>query len=161
MLEQFCEWLQETGLGIAVRESEFLFPWFESLHVLMIALVVGSIAVVDVRLLNWGLRDRPISRLMAEVLPLTRLAFLGALITGFVLFVSQATSYLHNTPFQVKMLLLLVALINIGFFHLVTARSIARWDTDGVPPTRVQLAGGTSLVLWIGIVGFGRWIGFV
>jgi hypothetical protein len=160
MLEQFCEWLQETALGMAVRESAFLFPWFESLHVLMIALVVGSIAIVDMRLLNRALRDRPISRLMAEVLPLTRFAFAGAVLTGFALFTSQPTMYLHNTPFRMKLLLLLAALINIGFFHLVTARSIARWDT-GIPPARVQFAGGASLALWIGIVAFGRWIGFV
>ncbi|PZN32617.1 MAG: hypothetical protein DIU71_07130 [Proteobacteria bacterium] len=159
-IEPFLLWLEETRIAAAVRESPLLFPWVESLHVLAIALLVGTIAVVDLRLLGVASRERPVTRLLAEILPFTWVAFIGAAITGALMFVSQALHYATNVPFLWKSALLGLALINLLVFHRVTARTIERWDTGPALPVAARLAGGASLAIWIGVVAFGRWIGF-
>lgn len=160
-LQPFLSWLENTGVGTAIRESSVLFPWIESVHVLAIAAVVGTIAVVDLRLLNLTFRDRPVSELMSQVLPFTRWAFVVAAITGIAMFSAQAVAYMDKSPFVVKLFLLLIAGANIGMFHFVTARDIHTWDVGPTLPARVRFAGASSLTLWVFIVACGRWIGFV
>lgn len=160
-LQPFLSWLENTGIATAIRESSSLFPWLESVHVLAITIVVGTIAIVDLRLLGLASRERPASELMAQVLPFTRAAFVLAALTGILLFTSQASGYMQKTPFVVKLVLLGFALVNITVFHRLTARDIHSWDTAPKPPMRVKWAGGVSLLLWVLIVIFGRWIGFV
>ena len=160
MLETFFQWLHETPLAEAVRSSQMLFPWVESVHVLAITLVVGSIAAVDLRLLGLASRSQPITRQIRDILPLTWIAFVVAVLTGTTLFASNAIGYAHNGPMQMKMLLLVIAGINMLVFHLVTYRSVGTWDAAPRAPLPVRLAGASSLLLWIGVVVFGRWIGF-
>lgn len=160
-LQALLDWLQHTGVATAIREGAALFPWIESIHVLAITAVVGTIVIVDLRLLGLASRDRPVSDLMGEVLPLTRWAFAAAVVTGSLLFASHAVDYVHKAPFLAKLALLSVALVNIGAFHLVTARNINAWNMSPVLPLSVKLAGGVSLAMWVGIVACGRWTGFV
>jgi hypothetical protein len=160
LFDRILDWLGDTSLAGAVRENEMLFPWTESIHVLALTIVVGSIAIVDLRLLGVASRGRPVTKLMRDVLPITWIAFLGALITGFMLFISQASIYMENVFFKAKIVLLMVAGINVLVFHAVTARSAAQWDVAGTIPTGAKAAGAASLTLWTLIVVFGRWIGF-
>ncbi len=154
-------WLYETPAGLAIRENESLFPWIESVHVLAITLVVGSIAIVDLRLLGLASRDRSVTALTRDVLPCTWIAFAVAALTGSLLFISNAVNYAHNFHFRVKILLLLLAGANMLFFHFVSGRDAASWGNSvNTTPLRARLAGGASLALWIGVVAFGRWIGF-
>jgi hypothetical protein len=160
-LSAFFNWLQQTGWAVSIRQDETLFPLIESVHVLAITAVLGTISIVDLRLMGLTSREQPISKTMREVLPLTRIAFFFAALTGSLLFASHAVDYSHKAPFIAKMLLLSVALINIGVFHLITARGIAAWDRELRVPAAARLAGAVSLGLWIAIVACGRWIGFV
>lgn len=160
-LQPFLSWLENTAFATTIRESASLFPWLESIHVLAITAVVGTIAVVDLRLLGLKFRERPVSALMAEVLPLTRVAFAVAAITGLGMFVTRAAEYVQMTPFLIKFALLGVALVNIWIFHLLTVRDIKAWDTAVEMPAKAKFAGGASLILWVAIVAAGRWIGFV
>ena len=125
-----------------------------------ITLVVGSIAVVDLRLLGLASRRRAVTRLTGEVLPITWLAFVVAVITGLALFSSNAVKYSHNTFFLAKMALLVLAGLNMIVFHFITSRDIQRWDESPAVPAGVRLAGAFSLALWIAVVVCGRWIGF-
>lgn len=159
-LTAFLLFLDQSYIGTAVRESTFLFPAIESLHVLAITAMLGTIAVVDLRLMGWASRERPVDALMDEVLPFTRWAFAAAVVTGGLLFTSHATEYAHKLPFLAKMVLLLLALINILVFHRLTARSIHKWDRARLPLT-ARVGGALSLFVWIGVVATGRWIGFV
>ncbi len=159
-LESFANDLYATTIAVAVRENDLLFPSIEAVHVLAITLVVGSIGVVDLRLLNIGWRSRSILEFLREVLPLTWIAFGLALLTGTTLFASNAPTYLHNGPFQFKMGLLVLAGLNILTFHAVTARKLARSGEVAGSPAAARFAGAVSLLMWIGIVCFGRWIGF-
>jgi hypothetical protein len=154
-------WIQHSALSSAIRGSTSLFPWLESIHVLAIATVVGMIAVVDLRLLGFASRERPASELLAGILPITRAAFALAVLTGSLLFASNAWDYLHKAPFVAKLVLLCVALLNIAVFHGFTVRDIQKWDTARSPPSSVRLAGAISLAAWIGVVACGRWVGFV
>ncbi len=156
----FFAWLHATSFATAIRENGLLFPWIESVHVLALTLVVGSISIVDLRLLGVASANRSVAKLMREVLPFTWGAFALALATGSSLFASHAVGYAANFQFRMTMLLLFLAGINMLVFHLVTGRGVGKWDEAGITPMAGKIAGGTSLLLWIGIVAFGRWIGF-
>ena len=92
--------LEATSVATVIRENESLFPWIESLHVLAITLVIGSIAVVDLRLIGLASLERAAARLTSDVLPCTWAAFAGAVITGGLLFSSNAFNYAHNSYFR-------------------------------------------------------------
>lgn len=152
--------LEHTAFATAVSQSTWMFPTIETLHVLCITLVVGTIMIVDLRLLNITSRHRPVSELMRETLPWTWIAFACAVITGSMLFSSSAVKYAHNGPFEAKMVLLLLAGLNMAFFHLGSGRKIALWDRDAMTPTGARISGALSLVIWITVICLGRWIGF-
>jgi hypothetical protein len=159
-LQSLFQWLYDTPVGTAIRENGTLFPWIESVHVLAITTVVGSISIVDLRLLGLTSKSRAVSKLTAEVLPVTWVAFVLAAITGALLFSSNAVKYAHNGFFVSKMCLLVVAFLNMVVFHVITSRGIEHWDSSPKPPPGVRLAGAMSLTLWIAIIVTGRWIGF-
>jgi len=152
--------LQEMPFAVAITEGATLFPWIEAIHVVAIVLVVGVIAVVDLRLIGVSAHDKSIRRLTQEVLPITWAAFAVAVISGFLMFASNALTYAENIPFRLKLVLLLLAGLNMAFFHMVTHRGIAGWDQADRTPAMARVAGYTSLILWISIVFAGRWIGF-
>lgn len=153
--------LEAFAFATAIREGELLFPWLESIHVLAIVLVVGSIAMVDLRLLGWASCDRPLRRLAAEMLPITWIAFAFALITGLLMFCAKAVTYGHNLFFLFKMGVLLLAGCNMVYFQTVTFRSVDSWGVPhGSVPRAARTAGGLSLLFWICIVAFGRCIGY-
>jgi hypothetical protein len=158
MQTTFFEWLQNTPPAVAVGET--WFPWVESAHVVFLAAVAGSILMVDARLLGWASQHLRLTHVAQRLLPVTWMAFIGAVVTGGLLFIANATTYIHNTPFLVKMVLLAVLGLNMLYFHLVTYRNVLQWDT-GKPPASARAAGLISTVLWISVVAFGRWIGFV
>ena len=151
--------LQELPFATAVSESTWMFPLFETVHVMALTLVVGSVAMMDLRLLGIGSRDRSISELTRSVLPWTWSAFAVAAICGLLLFSSKAVAYYDNIPFRIKVACLLFAAVNMLVFHFVTARDIAVWDS-GRTPVSARAAGVVSLSLWVVIVATGRWIGF-
>ena len=157
----FFKWLESFDLSTAIREGESLFPWLESIHVLAIVLVVGSIVTVDLRLLGWASRERAVSRVTAEVLPITWIAFAAAVITGVLMFCAKATTYGPNVFFLLKMGFLAMAGCNMAFFHKFTNRNVEDWGAENpATPQGAKVAGAVSLVLWVCIVVFGRWIGF-
>ena len=143
----------------AILEGDSLFPWIETVHVLAIATVVGTISIVDLRLLGMTAHVKSARRLMSQLLPVTWTAFAVAVTSGFLMFSSKAVKYAANWPFRIKMLLLVIAGLNMIVFHLLTQRSSDRWD-EGKTPLSAKIAGATSLTLWIAIIAVARWIGF-
>ncbi len=160
MFEQFLQFVQDTAIATAIREGESLFPWIECVHVLALTLVIGSIAIVDLRLIGMASRERTVLQTTASVLPVTWTAFLFAALTGGLLFASNATTYAHNFYFQVKMALIALAGLNMATYHLFLNRGADSWQTAALTPLRARVIGGLSLCLWIAVVAFGRWIGF-
>jgi hypothetical protein len=159
-LESFFQWVYNLPIADHIRSNELAFPSLESVHVLAITLVLGSIAVADLRLLGLASVKRPVSQVLHEILPVTWVAFGFALVTGLLLFSSNAVEYSHNRPFQFKMILLALAGLNMLVFQLVTFRTVGSWEQAARTPPGARFAGAASLVCWIGVVAFGRWIGF-
>jgi hypothetical protein len=159
-MENFFQWINDLALSETIRSSALAFPWLESVHVLAIALVLGTIAVVDLRLLGLASTGRPVTLLIRRVLPLTWIAFAVAVITGGAMFISNALTYIGNTAFLVKMALLLLAGVNMLVFHLVTYRGVGRWDESARTPAGARAAGAISISVWVAVIAFGRWIGF-
>ena len=159
-LAKFLLWLHDTTFASTIRDGEFLFPSIECVHVLAITLVVGSICIVDLRLLGLASNRRSVAAVTAEVLPFTWTAFAFAVLTGAALFTSHAVGYAHNFQFRMKLLLLAFAGVNMVTFHGIVGRDRPLWLEAHTTPWPGRLAGLISLLLWIGIVAFGRWIGF-
>ena len=158
MTAEFLEWLQATPLAVSI--SETWFPLIESLHVITMAIVAGTIFIVDTRLIGLTSMKLPFSHVLERLLPWTWGAFACSVVTGSLMFMANATGYYANIPFRVKMALLALAGANMLYFHRVTLRSVSTWDRDR-PPARARLAGVISVCLWCAVIGFGRWIGFV
>jgi len=153
--------LHDSPFATAIREGGWWFPLIETLHVVAITSVVGSIAIVDLRLLGVPGHDASAARMMRDLLPLTLTAFVIAVISGSLMFITNAVQYAQNPQFRWKMLLIAAAGLNMAVFHSGAGRAIESWDAQRWPPARARLAGAVSLLLWLGIIFLGRWVGFV
>jgi hypothetical protein len=159
-LDGFLRTLQDNSFASAIRESTWLFPTIETVHVLAVTLMVGSIVMVDLRLIGLAYRDRPLTELADDVLPWTWTSFTVAVLSGASLFSSAAVKYAGNFDFRAKIVLLVLAGVNMAVFHLGAYRNARSWKGDVRLPNAARLAGGLSLLIWVAVVGFGRWIGF-
>jgi len=160
LLAPMVAWIESTTLAAYVRESSTVFPWLEVAHVIGLSLVLGTIAIVDLRLIGVAGTDYPVRRLMRTLLPITWVGFLLALVTGLLMFASQPVLYLATFAFQLKLALLLLAGANMAIFHLWTQRGIGAWNERGRPPLAARISGLLSLGVWIGVVFAGRFVGF-
>lgn len=160
-LVTFCKWLEHTSVGAAIRESLWLFPAIETVHLLGMAALVGTIAVLDFRLLGWTLRQKRFSELAQRLLPWTWAGFALQVVTGMLLFSSEAVKLYANPALRLKMLLIFLAGVHALVFQRTVYRGVASWDDSTVPPLGAKVSGFLSLLLWIGIVAAGRFIGFV
>lgn len=158
--ENIWQSIEYSGLGIYIAESTWAFPTLETLHVIALVTVVGTIAIMDLRMIGVAGRDWAITDLSKDTLPWTWGAFVLAAITGGLLFVSKASSYMINPYFLWKMGMLVLAGLNMMYFHFITWRTVEHWDRDPTVPVAVRIAGILSLVFWILVVFFGRAIGF-
>ncbi len=152
--------IYDLPISEAIRQNVNAFPLIESFHVLAIAIVFGTIFIVDLRLLGVA-AHRPGARLlMRELLPYTWLAFVVAAITGVLMFLSNAVAYAHNTQFLAKLVVIAIAGVNMAIFHSTAFRRIVEWDELLPPPTAARVSGAISFILWVAVIFLGRWIGF-
>jgi hypothetical protein len=152
--------LEGTGLASGIRDSLYLFPFLEAVHVMALSVVFGTIMIVDLRLLGFASTHRPFARMSSELLRITWGAFAVAALTGTLMFMTNARVYAGNTSFRVKMVLLLFAGLNMAVFHLTAGRSVARWGKERSAPRIGRTTAALSLSLWVAIIFAGRVIGF-
>jgi hypothetical protein len=153
------QWLESTPLSLFVMQSAFGFSALDMIHIAAISVVFGMIAVVDLRLLGLASRDCAVTDICGEALPWTWSAFGIAVLTGVVMFTGQAVKYSGNFAFRMKLLLILLAGINMLVFHFVTYRGVAKWDRAPVPLS-ARVAGAISLACWAAVVAYGRWTAY-
>jgi hypothetical protein len=132
----------------------------EAVHVIALSLVFGTITVVDLRLLGVASRRRPFERLSSELLKWTWGAFALSALTGAMMFTTNARVYADNTAFRIKLVLLVLAGLNMLAFHLTDGRTVAVWDRRPSAPPLGRIAAALSIILWIAIIAAGRVIGF-
>jgi hypothetical protein len=159
-LQELSAHLAQSAWANSIRENELLFPLLESVHVIAICLVVGTVMTLDMRLLGLASVNRSVTSVARGILPLTWAAFAVAVISGGLLFISNASHYLANRYFDAKLCLIGLAGINMAIFHLGSAKDRSRWGTGRMLPLKVRLAGGVSILVWLAVVACGRWIGF-
>jgi len=157
----FCQWLEQSSVGANVRQSLWLFPVIEIAHLLGMIVLVGCIGAFDLRLLGWAMPRARVSEVAVRVLPWAWAGFAVQVITGAMLFSSEAVHVYRNPAFRLKMLLILLAGINALVFHLAVNRKVPAWDQTNEIPAAARLSGLISLLLWTGVVAAGRFIGFL
>ena len=149
--------IQDGAVGRAMRESLLLYPLVEILHILGLALLLGSIVALDLRLLGAG-RTLDVAALAGYLLPLAVGGFLLAAPTGALLFTTEAATFVGNPAFQAKLALLALAGINAAVLHRGPWRRLHAWGAR--PPGSARFAAALSIVLWIGVLICGRLIAY-
>jgi uncharacterized membrane protein YhdT len=156
MLLPFFEWCENTWVGESIRNSAWLFPGIESLHLLAYAVIAGAVLIVDMRLFGLGLWEQPVAKLARDARPW----FLGSLavmlVTGVLLFLSESIKCYYSFPFWVKMICLALAIT----FTFTVRRKVVLAEHGRIGPVWGKLVALTSVLLWSGVGWGGRWIGF-
>ncbi len=149
------EWCEATAIGHAIKDSLWLFPVIESVHLLGLCVLGGSLLVVDLRMLGVGLRRQSIADLAADVRPWL-LGSIGVMVvTGTALFLSESVKCYYSQAFWVKITTIPLALL----FTLTVRQRVARAGTLETT-VRSRLVAMVSLALWFTVAAAGRWIGF-
>jgi hypothetical protein len=151
--------IEASGLGQAMRQSLWLYPIVEIVHIVGLALLFGSIVVLDLRLLGWG-KGISAKKLAGHVLPWTAASFLLIVPSGLAMFVAHASDLIGNPVFLLKICLIFAAAINAAAFHAGTFRGAGSWDVDAMPPGAARLAGAISLLLWVAVIACGRLLAY-
>ena len=160
-LLELCQWMENTALAVEIRESVWWFPLLNVGHLMGMAVAAGTIAFVDLRLLGAGLKRAPVSQVTKQLLPWVWGGFFTMLVTGTLLIFSEAVMLYENFAFRLKMVLLIVAGLNVLVFHNTIYKSVADWDLAPVAPLRARVAGGVSLTCWLALIAAGRVIPYL
>jgi hypothetical protein len=155
--------LEASALGAAMRDSEWLYPLAEIVHTIGIALLFGSVAIMDVRLLGVS-RSIPVKRLAAHVLPWSAASFLLIVPSGLAMFVAHASDYIASSLFALKVCLIMAAGGNAALFQVMTLRTADVWDSEEMrplgPPPSARIAGAVSLLIWMSVIACGRLLAY-
>ena len=155
MLLPLFEWFEATGLGQTVRQSLWLFPVIEAAHLLGLCLLGGSLLIVDLRMFGVGLKNQGIAELADKARPWLVASVVLLIVTGVLLFLSEAVKAYYNRSFWVKMWALLIALI---YTFAVRRRMTRNEELD--TSWRSRLLAAASLAIWFTVAAAGRWIGY-
>jgi len=152
--------IERLPLAVAMRQELSLYPAVEIVHIIGFVTLVGSIIVLDLRLLGLT-RALPVRVLARHVLPWSFGALLLIVPSGLLMFVAHASDLIGNTAFVVKMSLLFCASTNAALFHAGVFRGAAEWDTGVAVPGVAKLHAVASLLIWIGVLACGRLLAYV
>jgi hypothetical protein len=156
VIRSLFEWVDAMPSSIALRESVYGYPYLLTAHAVSMALFAGLIVMMDLRLLGFAYKRTPLSQVQKQLFPWQMFTMAASAATGAVLLYSQPLRYYGKVFFWVKMALMVFAGVNALYFHFTTYKSVAAWDTSDRPPYGAKLAGAVSIVLWAGVVIFGR-----
>ncbi len=153
-------WLDGQQLSVALRESFLVWSALEATHIMTLMLFVGTIIMVDLRLLGVLFKNTPVSAIEKRILPLTMIGFAVLMITGVVLFYAKPLTYYNNMYFRLKLIVIALAMINIMVFHFRVQHGQAKWDNAEKPPMSARVIAGLSLSSWVIVVCLGRLIAY-
>jgi len=154
-LLELCQWIQDTQIGTGIRESIYVFPIIEGTHVLGLALSIGTVMWLDLRLLGIAMRRQSVSEVFGQLKPWMRIGFAVMFTTGGLLFWANAARCYPSTYFRIKIVLLLLSGVNVLVYHRTIDRRRSEWE-NGPIPLQARLAGLLSLILWTGVIAAGR-----
>lgn len=160
MVLSWAQWVGDLPTSIALRESLYVWPLLESAHVLTLMLFAGTAAMLDLRLLGVTFKGVPATEFTDRLLPWTRVAFAVMTLTGALLVYANPVRYYFNLFFRLKLLLLVLAGLNIWWFHSRTHRTIGAWNLAARPPRAARVAAIVSLAAWTGVIVTGRMVAY-
>lgn len=152
--------LENAPLAVAMRHDLWLYPMVEIVHIWGFVVLVGSIVVLDLRLLGIS-RSISARALARHVLPWTFGALILIVPSGLLMFIAHASDLIENRAFQVKLALLTLAGVNAAIFHTGAFRGYAKWERDLGTPPAVKAHAAASLVIWAGVISCGRLLAYV
>ena len=155
----WTEWLEATAAATAMRQSLWLYPIVEILHIIGFVVLVGSAAMFDLRLLGLS-RQLPVTGMERHLLTWARASVFVILPTGGLMFIAHAGEFAGNPAFRLKLLFLVLAALNAALFHLRPFKQVAAWDRGERAPLAARVAACLSLVLWTGVIACGRLLAY-
>lgn len=161
LVEPLIQALYEAPFSTSIRESEWTFPVIQTFHVLGILLFYGGISLVDLRIAGFVLKERPASSVAKALLPVAWVGFGVMAISGGLLFAAQAARIYTNAFLLAKFGLIVLAGLNLLFFHRIAGRAIATWGEDvSATPVSARTSALLSFLLWTGVIVTGRFIAY-
>ena len=152
----FFKWADGTWMGVTIRGSRVYFPIVETLHLIALTLLFGAILMLNLRLCGLIMKNLPIRQVSRDLSPWLLWSLAAILVSGFMLFTSEAMKCYSSGPFQVKMLFLFAAMS----YHFTVYRKLTKTERE---PNRIWgvVAGLISVALWLGVGLGGRAIAFL
>jgi hypothetical protein len=157
MLKPFFDWFGSLAFSAALRESTWLFPIVDALHLVSLAVFAGALLIVDFRLLGGGLKERPLAELSREAQPWLLGGLIGLVLTGVPMLMANGERYYYSDFFWEKMTAVAIALV----FAFTLRRRVIQAAEGRVSPFVRRMAGLTSLGLWTFVAVWARLIGLV
>jgi hypothetical protein len=152
----FFHWCEQSGIGNAIRQSSWLFPVIEAIHLLGLGIIGGAVLVVDLRLLGLGLRRQSAAQLARDAQPWLIGSLLLMIMTGGLLFLSESIKLYYHEAFWFKMASLILAIV----FTFTIQRKVILAGETRLRPFWSKVVALVSILLWSGVGIGGRWIGF-
>ena len=159
MIDTMLQWLEDSSPAVAIRQSLWLYPMLEIVHITGIALLVGPAFLFDLRLLGFS-KHLPVSSLAQHLLPWSRRGLLLIVPSGILLFLTNATTLGYDPVFSIKMTLLVVAGINALIFHRFIFRPVSSYDKNTTLPRSAKTTACISIIVWISIITCGRLLAY-
>lgn len=148
MLLHLGEWLEHNSWIVAINSSVVLSAILEVAHYGGFFLLVGSIAIVDLRILGLAARRHTAASLAEQLFPWMWTGLVSAFLSGFIMFAGDATDFSRATVFRLKILVVLLAVV----MAIVVQWSVPRWDRAPSMPVGARVVAFVSLALWIGAI---------
>jgi hypothetical protein len=157
MIEEFSAGLAQTGISRTIQETSWIIPGVQTVHILAIAVVMSSIAMIDARLLGFGAMTRPVSAIAQRYLPWLWSGVLTLFASGSVLIIGEPKRELLSEVFWIKMSLLVCAVLLTAVFQRPLGQHAQYWEHRKLAG---RLLGSISLLLWVSILSAGRLIAY-
>jgi hypothetical protein len=159
-LHAISVWLEATPLSLFLQTTEWIIPTVQTIHIVSIAAVISSVLVIHLHTLGFAMRSRSSAQLARRFLPWIWTALVVLLLTGTILVIAEPGRSLPNFMFQLKMVLILVAVALTVFYQQPLRRDPAFWDATRARRVSANAIAVVSLCVWVGIVFAGRWIAY-
>lgn len=152
-------WLENSALGDAMRTGLWTYPIVEIVHIIGFVLLVGSVAMFDLRLLGLG-RSLSVQALGRHLLRWTLLSLFLVVPAGLLMFSAHPSDFIGNRIFLLKLSLIALAGLNALAFHSRVYRSVEDWDIGLEAPLAARLHAVLSLLLWFAVISCGRLLAY-
>lgn len=159
-IQSICQAISDSSVGTQLRESTYVWPAVEATHVLSLALSVGTITLVDLRLIGATMRNEPVTDVIEQTQPWTIAGFVLAFISGIILFWSEAARLYPSYPFRFKLICIVLLGLNAFYFHQTVYKSVDKWNKSTAIPPRARFAGWFGIVFWMAVIFLGRWTAY-